>query len=134
MVKTMQALRYVEIAPAQAGLGSNEISVPYGTSGSVALVRRDGLNSLYVAFQDKELGNSTENWATSTTRVPFLQDVRKTLMLFWPLCVFVYLKHFCFFNVSSSSTLLKLQLPLFLPFPNSSTALLRAIQASHLLL
>jgi len=49
MVKTMQALRYIEIAPEQAGLGRNEIAVPYGES-SVALVRRDGLNSLYVAF------------------------------------------------------------------------------------
>jgi hypothetical protein len=76
MVKTIQALRYVEIAPEQAGLGSNEISVPYGES-SVALVRRDGLNSLYIAFQDNELGNNTENWATNTQRVPFLQDVRK---------------------------------------------------------
>jgi hypothetical protein len=74
MVKTMQALRYVEVAPAQAGLGANEISVPYG-QGSVALVRRDGLNSLYVAFQDNEMGNSTENWATNTTQVPFLHDV-----------------------------------------------------------
>lgn len=76
IVKTLQALRYVEIAPEQAGLGAqNEISVPYGQN-SVALVRRDGLNSLYVAFQDNEMGNSTENWAMNTTRVPFLQDVR----------------------------------------------------------
>lgn len=75
MVKTMQALRYLEIAPEQAGLGSNEISVPYGNS-SYALVRRDGLNSLYVAFQDNELGNDTENWATNTQQVPFLHDVR----------------------------------------------------------
>ncbi|KAG7673157.1 hypothetical protein Ndes2526B_g03427 [Nannochloris sp. 'desiccata'] len=73
MVKTMQALRYLEIAPEQAGLGSNEISVPYGNS-SYALVRRDGLNSLYVAFQDNELGNDTENWATNTQQVPFLHD------------------------------------------------------------
>lgn len=74
MVKTMQALQYTKAAPGAATGQGNELVVPYGTA-SRAIVRRDNLNSLYVSFDDVEVVNTTANWATNTTRVPFLQNV-----------------------------------------------------------
>ncbi len=78
LVKTAEALRFLIAAPQQANRSAasdGEISVPFGASGRV-LVRRDGLNSLYIAFQGQELEASMPSWATNLTAVPFLSDVR----------------------------------------------------------
>lgn len=48
--------------------------VSYG-SNSRAIVRRDGANSLFISFEDTELANSTSNWATDVTQIPFMQNV-----------------------------------------------------------
>ena len=76
LVKTMQALQYLKAAPGAAPGQGNELVVPYGVN-SRAIVRRDTLNSLYISFDDAEVTNTTANWATNTTRVPFLQNVSK---------------------------------------------------------
>ena len=82
VVKTMQALGALKAPPmpqstiTAGSANNNETAVPYGAN-SRALVRRDGLNSIYIAFQDVELTNATADWARNTTQVPFLRDASK---------------------------------------------------------
>lgn len=96
VTKTMDALRQVTAAAAPppgapppqppvasaAGAGPplqepaatnpNVRYVNYGPN-SYALIQRDGPRSVYISFQDSELGNSTASW-TTTRRVAFLRD------------------------------------------------------------
>lgn len=46
--------------------------ISYGPN-SYAVIQKDGPRSVYISFQDKDLGNSTASWTTSQ-RVSFLKD------------------------------------------------------------
>ena len=69
VMKTTQAAIALKAKP-----GATDKVIQYGKNSRVIL-RRDGANSLFIAFVDSELTNSTKNWATDVTTVPFMQNV-----------------------------------------------------------
>ena len=70
VVRSLQALSYSVPSPETMG---NELLVPISQTGH-AIVRRDSLNSLYIAFQDS--AGDTSTWASSSAQVPFLRNAR----------------------------------------------------------
>jgi hypothetical protein len=61
--------------PIVAALAATDtVTIPIGAGESTVVVRRDGLNELFVSFQDAgDLGMTEQDWAT-TSRVPWLES------------------------------------------------------------
>lgn len=73
--KTGAAVRYLVTASQgqNASATADILVVKYGKQSSL-VVHKDGANSVYLAFIDKEL-TSTDGWENDTARVPWLEKV-----------------------------------------------------------